>query len=88
MFSLICSLCALRRSASFSCAGHIFAVVPLGVQRLLDLAGGIPQVHIVHDKLERGHQVIFLGVEVAAGSKVADAVFGEIPLRVVAGFRQ
>ena len=66
---------------------HIFAVVALGVQCLLDLAGRIPQVDVVHGKLKRCHQVISLGVKIAAGGQIADAVFGEIALRIVAGFR-
>ena len=78
---------ALCLAVAVGRAGHIFAVVALGVQRLLDLTGRIPQIDVVHSKLERCHQVIFLGIKVAAGCQIADAVFGEIALRIVAGFR-
>ena len=77
----------LRLAVSVRRAGHIFTVVALGVQRLLDLAGRIPQVDIVHGELKRCHQVIFLGIKVAAGRQITDAVFGKIALRIVAGFR-
>ena len=78
---------ALRLPVAVGRAGHILAVVALGVQRLLDLAGGVPQVDIVHGKLERCHQVIILGIEVTAGCQIADAVFRKIAFCVVAGFR-
>ena len=76
---------ALCLAVAVGRAGHIFAVVALGVQRLLDLAGRIPQVDVVHGKLERCHQVIFLGIKVAAGCQITDTVFGKIALRIVAG---
>lgn len=44
---------ALRLAVAVGRAGNILAVVALGVQRLFDLAGGVPQVDIVHGKLER-----------------------------------
>ena len=78
---------ALRLAVAIGWTGHILAVVALGVQRLLDLTGRIPQVDIVHGELERCHQVIFLGIKVAAGCQITDAVFGKIALRIVAGFR-
>ena len=78
---------ALRLPVAVGRAGHILAIVALGVQRLLDLAGGVPQVDIVHGKLKRCHQIIFLGVKVAAGCQIADAVFRKIALSVMTGFR-
>lgn len=44
---------ALRLAVAVGRAGHILAVVALGVQRLFDLAGDVPQVDIIHGKLER-----------------------------------
>ena len=78
---------ALRLAVSVGRASDIFAVVALGVQRLLDLTGRIPQVDIVHCELKRCHQVIFLGIKVAAGCQITDAVFGKIALRIMTGFR-
>ena len=78
---------ALRLPVAVGRAGHILAVVALGVQRLLDLTGRIPQIDVVHGKLKRCHQVISLGVKIAAGGQIMDAVFRKIALRIVAGFR-
>lgn len=43
----------LRLAVAVGWAGNIFPVISLGVQRLLDLAGGVPQVDIIHGKLKR-----------------------------------
>ena len=43
----------LRLAVAVGRAGHILAVVALGVQRLFGLAGSVPQVDIVHGKLKR-----------------------------------
>ena len=77
----------LRFPVAVGWAGHIFAVVAFGVQRLLDLTGRIPQIDIVHGELKRCHQVIFLRVKIAAGCQITDAVFRKIALRIMAGFR-
>ena len=44
---------ALRLAVAVGRAGHILAIVALGVQHMFDLAGGVPQVDIVHGKLKR-----------------------------------
>ena len=66
-------------------AGTILAVLPLAAQHILDLAGAVPQVNLVHGEEEGCHDVLPLGVEVVRDGNIVDAVLGEELLSVVAG---
>ena len=66
-------------------AGTILAVFPLAAQHILDLAGAVPQVDLVHGEKERGHDVLPLSVKVVRDGNIVNAVLGEELLSVVAG---
>ena len=55
-------------------AGTILAVLPLAAQHILDLAGAVPQVNLVHGEEEGCHDVLPLGVEVVRDGNIVDAM--------------
>ena len=66
-------------------AGAVLAVLPLVSQHVLDLAGAVPEVDLVHGKQERRHDVVVLRVKVVRNSDILNAVLGEKLFGVVAG---
>ena len=66
-------------------AGAVLAALPLASQHVLDLAGAVPEVDLVHGEQEGGHDVVVLRVEVVRNGDILDAVLREKLLRVVAG---
>ena len=61
------------------------AALPLISQHILDLAGAVPEVDLVHGEQEGGHDVVVLRVEVVRNGDILDALLREELLGVVAG---
>ena len=66
-------------------AGAVLAALPLASQHVLDLAGAVPEIDLVHGEQKWGHDVVVLRVEVVRDGDILDAVFWKELLGVVAG---
>lgn len=66
-------------------AGAVLAALPLAPQHVLDLAGAVPEVDLVHGQQKWGHDVVMFRVEVVRDGDILDSVLRKKLLSVVAG---